>query len=148
MRHRDTGRGRSLHKLFAIGGEMNRARQGFRLMALTAAVLLLWCHGLGLSLHGHSESEGVRAVISIDPMDVPALPGSHTHTAVNCCQDGTGSGLQVASLTPAPTPSAPVLTALLSMSLFLVVASRIRPVRDSLAAHRRSLVDQSVLIRI
>ena len=90
-----------------------------RWLALTAAVLLLWCHGLDGVAHArgqtaahrtaHAANEGLSAPVPIPP----TLPD------LNCCFDGAGATLQAIAPGQPPAPPLPVAVALVSALLGL-----------------------------
>jgi hypothetical protein len=127
---------------------MNRARQGFRVLALAAAVLLLWCHGLDSSFHVDAATGSPHEVVTGDATLATAVPAHPAHSEVSCCFGGAGSNLLTVALAKLPAVAAPLLAALLSVPLLLAAQRTLRPSPQRLAPHRTSLVDQSVLIRI
>jgi hypothetical protein len=127
---------------------MNRARQGFRALALAAAVLLLWCHGLDSSFHfdavASSSHQAVTGTTTL-ATSVPAHPG---HAEVSCCFGGAGGNLLSVALAKLPAVAAPLLAALLSIPLLLPALRLAAPLPQPILPRRSSLVDQSILIRI
>lgn len=120
-----------------------------RWVALTAAVLLLWCHGLEAPAHGtaamapHAARAASVELTAPAPDPVPILPD------LNCCVDGAGTMLQAASLTRAPAPALPVLVALLSVALGLAAQRRsVRRTPHPATPHRSGLHQRAVLFRI
>ena len=127
---------------------MIRVRREVRIVALAAALLLLWCHGLDAPLHaGAGAALPHAAGASVTAVAAPALP-AHPAPRLNCCV-GTGESGPLPIVTARlPSMAAPLLAALLSVPLLLAALRPLRPAPQRLAPHRASLVAQSVLIRI
>jgi len=127
---------------------MTRTSRILRVLALTAAVLLLWCHGLDSAFFGHAQVTAPVPASLSDAGFLPTAPARPDEPAVSCCFGGAGSNLLSVTLAKLPQVAAPLLTALLALPLLLFVPrpafARARP----LAPHHASLVAQSVLIRI
>jgi hypothetical protein len=127
---------------------MNRASRSIRALALTAAVLLLWCHGLDASWHDHVGAAPLATATGLADGFAAAMPAHDEAPAVSCCFGGAGSNLLSVTLMRQPHVAAPLVATLLSVSLLLADPRRLRPVSRRHPEQRESLVAQSVLIRI
>ena len=127
---------------------MTRRRQGIRLLALTAAVLLLWCQGLNAPLHaGSAPPVAMAAMSAAAEFSAPAT--AHPHLPqLDCCFGTAGGHLLSVTLARLPTLAAPLVAALLSVLLLFAARQPLPPSPQRLAPHRTSLVAQAVLIRI
>ena len=127
---------------------MNRALRGMRVLALTAAVLLLWCHGLDSAfMHHASDVPPQLQAAAVSALGAPT-PAPPDEPAVSCCFGSAGSNLLSITLTKLPQVAAPLGAALLTFPLLLAAPRPSLPSARRLAPHRASLVAQSVLIRI
>ena len=117
------------------------------MLALAAALLLLWCHALDSSFHADVVTGQPDVAATADMTLASAVPAHHDLSDASCCFGTVGSSLLSVSVTRVPALAVPLQAAVPPSALHAVPPHPQSNPRYR-ALQRTSLVDQAVLIRI